>query len=411
MSIINSLPLLPQGLLDLFACARRCLARAHFTELFFDRFIWQNAVRLLRNSAGDRHAAALRRILDAASSDPARADAICDRLSRTPSRAPLPQIYGWFGHHIREFVLAIRDVQLIARVLTAARSLPELVTGREFSHVPTHFAPMMLGCQIYLRAPAGEPEQEALFAGVSPEMDVFFAHLQHKRELEKWVGVVRAAEEMAVAPLIGQAIARAPAAGFLELFAALRDHFNDSRLSRRIYLSLLDARSERLVAKGLSLVLSVLNTEFKRALKEFPAPLTFSDLTASLAPGRRPILIEAVRGLGCLDASSLHRRMAILFQTMRWLTYVQKMDEEKDVIYPLIFQQNKGSELLSTFLILNAFAMNQDMFNELCSDEERQSWLRLESVILSVLKGDAHFLKAYITMQERLIESSEAWLH
>jgi hypothetical protein len=249
-------------------------------------------------------------------------------------------------------------------------------------------------------------DRECLFAGVSPEMDALFTHLQHKRELEVWVEVVRAAEEMTVAPLITDAIGRASDARFPALFEELLARFGDPRLSRRIYFSLLDARSERLVPKGLSVVLNLLDMEFKRVVNEFPAALAFPDLAASLAPAAHRILFEAVRGLNCLDASNLGGRMAILLQTMGLLSFVQKVGEKHDTMLPVVFKHNKGQELLSTFLVLHTFAMNQETFNALCSDRDRYNWVRLESVILGVLAADPPIFEAYVTMRERLMETA-----
>jgi hypothetical protein len=49
---------------------------------------------------------------------------------------------------------------------------------------------------------------------------------------------------------------------------------------------------------------------------------------------------------------------------MQQLMLIQKMEEKPDWIYPVIFQQNKGEELLSTFIILNNFAMKDTAFTD-----------------------------------------------
>jgi hypothetical protein len=89
---------------------------------------------------------------------------------------------------------------------------------------------------------------------------------------------------------------------------------------------------------------------------------------------------------------------------MQNLHRIQKIEEKTDAIYPLVFQQNKGRELLSTFVILNNFALKSSMFVGLCSDAERRMWVRLESAILSVLKSDPTFLQAYIDVQDAFID-------
>jgi hypothetical protein len=86
---------------------------------------------------------------------------------------------------------------------------------------------------------------------------------------------------------------------------------------------------------------------------------------------------------------------------MQQLMLIQKMEEKPDWISPVIFQQNKGDELLSTFIILNNFAMKDTAFTDLCTDAEKQIWVKIETVILLVLRSDSTFLKAYITLQEQ----------
>ena len=65
------------------------------------------------------------------------------------------------------------------------------------------------------------------------------------------------------------------------------------------------------------------------------------------------------------------------------------------------FQQNKGDKFLSTFIILNNFAMKNPEFLSLCTDEDLTVWLKLEGAILVSLQPDMVLLKTFITIQNK----------
>jgi hypothetical protein len=412
-SIAASLPLLPQGIIDLLTLTANW-QRGMFVSLFFDRFLWPNAVRLMRLSSGDRDLPVLQRVLEAASRDDARVAALRESLSRCRSLASPPEIYSPFAHRFLEFSLSVRDVHVLAKTVSAFRVMPDTVTLGELNHVPLQFEDRVFECQIYprRRGRAAGPERGRLFGDADLEvLDALFASIQSKRDLEKWLEVLRSNQSLIVAALIVDAAARRSQFTFMEAFAGLRAEFNDPHLSRLIYLSLLDTRS--VVAEGFTVVLGVLDTEFRETLKQYPqreGTATFLELAASVRPAARRILVDAVRGLARLDSSTLHERFRILLHTMQLLMHVQRIEDKPGIICPVVLQPNQGKELLSTFLILNTFAMNIRKFSELCADAERQMWVRFEAVILMVLRSDETFLTAYAAMQEHLREVANAEL-
>jgi hypothetical protein len=68
----------------------------------------------------------------------------------------------------------------------------------------------------------------------------------------------------------------------------------------------------------------------------------------------------------------------------------------------VVLQQNKGSKLFSSFILLNVFVMKSPFFTDRCSDLENQTWLRLQGLVLTVLQADPVFLEAFLTLQEQL---------
>jgi hypothetical protein len=160
-------------------------------------------------------------------------------------------------------------------------------------------------------------------------------------------------------------------------------------------------------------VLTLLDAEFQRTLKAFPeraGTIAFPELAASVRPSVRPLLLDAVRCLARLDSGNLPERFRSLLRAMEHIAVVQKVGEKPDGIYPAVFQQNRGQTLLSTFLVLNNFAMKETAFTDLCSDFEKRIWVKLEAVVLIVLRSDPTFLKAYITLQEQFAAIAAAQL-
>jgi hypothetical protein len=53
-------------------------------------------------------------------------------------------------------------------------------------------------------------------------------------------------------------------------------------------------------------------------------------------------------------------------------------------------------------MLLNVFVMKSPFFTERYSDLENQKWLRLQSLVLTVLQADPVSLEAFLTLQEQL---------
>jgi hypothetical protein len=412
-SIVGAAPLLPQGILDLFRMIRRSnWTQAKINELLFDAFLWPSAIQWILVSAGARHAAVLQLVLDAIVRDQSQVGAIVDRLLTCKSICGIPPIYACFGQKFLDISLCVHDIHVLVKALAKLKLVPETVTRSELNRPAPELEFSVFSCQIFPRGlpPVPAIPELRILTDNSPEAAVFerfltFAH--HKRVLLKWVEISLSQENVVVSPIIARATANPPPGSFLEQFAALRAMLNVQRLSRRIYLGLLDSRLETTIVEGLSNVLDLIDEEFRRTLRDFPeraGAMGFSELTASLRPIVRPMLVEAVRRFACLDCANMHERLRILLQSMLMLMQIQKLEGKPDVICPVIFQQNKGKRLLSTFLILNNFGMKQDVFSSLCTDLEKRIWVKLESTILIVLRADEPFLRAYIALNEEIAD-------
>jgi hypothetical protein len=415
--VVGAAPLLPQAILDLIRLARRSnWPQNKFTQFLLDAFLWPNALRWMQNSSSPAHAGYLRRVIDHIAVSPSDVSAICDGIARRDSITLIPELYTCFNQHFLEISLSVHDIHVLAKTLLAAKMIPETVALAELNRPSAELEFSIFSCQVCPRGPRlpPRPPSPRIFAGTAAEVEVFerlLAYTQHQREILKWLDVLQSHENGVVEPIISNLTAQPSPAPFLQQFWALRTRLNVIRLSRRIYLGLLDSRLAARVVQGLSNVLVVADAEFKRVLRESPdgAP-QFPELMASLRPPVQPFLAEAVHRLACLDSANLHERLRILLQSIHMLMQIQKLEDKTDVIYPLTFQHNKGRKFLSTFLILNNFAMKEGLFNELCTDLEKRIWVKLESAVLLVLKADPQFLEAYISLQEQLTEIAVAEL-
>jgi hypothetical protein len=412
-SIVASAPLLPQGILDLFQLTRRSKwSQSKIESLLFDNFLWPSAVQYIRYFSNGVHINLLQRIINAIIRDRSQTDNIFESLTTSRSQIELPQLYACFGLGFLEVCLSVHDVHVLAKTINSAKIMPATVTPSELDRPPFELEFSTFSCHIY---PHGlvHPEpvfHPSLFTSRSREIELMedlLLHTEYKHDLLKWLDILQSQENIVLAPIIASVTAEPSDATFLQRFSHLRSQFNVLRLSRRIYLGLLDARIDSLIEKGLVTVLTVLDDEFRWKLRNFPeqeGTIKFSELTCLLRPSLRPVLVDAVRRLSCIDTAIFHERLRILLQTMQLLFAIQRIENSTEMVCPIVFQQNKGRRLLSTFLILDTFAMKDTFFNELCTDAERRIWVQLESSILAVLTSDSDFLNGYITVQSQLGE-------
>jgi hypothetical protein len=417
-SIMESLPLLPQGILNLLSAVQEAnWSTEKVSLLIFHKFLWLAAMQFLRNSSTPRHLATLRQVLEAITQNPAYVSEIYSKIQLSNSIFSLPQIYLPFGHQFVDFFLSVHDVHAIAIVLNACKMMPDTCTLPDLTRVPQLYKYHWFVCQVYERTQR-RPTNEigSLFSDESPDtslIEKLIVRTLFKKVIRDWLDILQTHEDIVVAPFVTDLAVQSIAQPFQMSLSLMKEHLNIPRLSKRIYLAIVEQRFPQWVDKSLITLLALLDVEFHRKLKTLPegdGVVQFPAFAGSLRSSLRPLLLDAVRSLACLDSSILNERLRILLRVMQQVMLVLKLEEKPDSVYPVIFQQNRGEQLLSTFLILNTFVMKDLEFARLCSDNEKRIWVKLESVVLLVLRSDKVFLNAYITVQEQLAAVAAAEL-
>jgi hypothetical protein len=413
-SIVESAGLLPQEILDLITHTQRLKwSRKRVTVLLFDCLLGPYAELAVCVAATPRHAALLRRVLEAISQDQSHMSAIMRAFTTRYSMAAIPRLYLCFGHKYLDALLSPHDLRVLAEALASARLLPDTVIRSELSAPSPELEFSVFSIRIYPRA--SRPERALphppLFAADSPEialLERLLFRTHHKRGLQRWLLVSASCEEIASAPIVAALAHRPPARPFLESLGALRAAVPVKRLARQLYLALLARRLARLVDGGLAVALDLLDAEFLAIcarLRGRAGLPRLADLGAA-----RPLAVDAVRRLACLDSAALHQRFVIVLQTIEHLTRIEALRGTPDLIGPFLFRENQARQFLSTFVLLSTFAMNKPTFNEMCTDAERRLWVRLQAVTLAVLNADDVLLAAYSAMHDRLGETAAAEL-
>jgi hypothetical protein len=223
------------------------------------------------------------------------------------------------------------------------------------------------------------------------------------RELRRWLVILHAHEDLVVAPII-TALASLTPSDLGVAFSFIMGSVNVGRMSRRAFLTIVEAKFKVVVPRDCITLMEMLNPLFLKTLKDLNTVNQFARLTDSVTQSVRPLLVGAVRGLARLDAADLCDRFRILLTVIEYLQFVQKSQGKSDEIYPIIFQQSTGQQLFSTYLLLTTFALQHPFFVALCTDEENRMWVKLESAILVVLKSDRTFLEAYAELHSALVE-------
>jgi hypothetical protein len=270
---------------------------------------------------------------------------------------------------------------------------------------PQHFEYRGFYCQIYphVRVTIRQYPEECIFRDRSEEiqnLEKLLSNSVYKVELRNWLGVLTAYEDLFIAPLLSDP---SPDEPFSVAFEVAEQAFSVRHFARRIYLSLIQRRLTKWVDVSLFMAMRGLDKQFRDTLIELggaSGASQFSELLGSLKRPANVLLIDLIRQLACIDSANFTERFRILLKTICQLQLIQKVSGKSDTIYPIIFQQNKGQQFLSTFLVLNNFAMKCPLFMPLCTDLERQQWLKLESVALNVMKSNPDFLQVYIALQE-----------
>jgi hypothetical protein len=108
--------------------------------------------------------------------------------------------------------------------------------------------------------------------------------------------------------------------------------------------------------------------------------------------------LNAIEGLSVAD------QFRIVTTSMELLFQMQLAERLGDLISRIAVGSLPSGYILSTYVVMSSFAMRIPAFADLCSDAENRSWLKLESVILSMLNKDTVFLQAFINFEETFAE-------
>jgi hypothetical protein len=251
-SITDSIPLLPQGLLDLFSdISRRRWTPEQLFRLFFRRFLWRSAILWVSHFCGPVHTPTLRVVIQAISQSSGSVSVIYTKFFTSRSILNAPGIYRCFGHQSLEFRVSVRDVHLAGQALHRVRRLPETVTLAELQRVPDGCDSCVYDVQIYprrdVRAPVALFPIVPLF-GVSADgvevLERLFTTRLHEAAVADWLATIAGLQDIKVSPLLSDVFAR-PVDDFLDAFRNYALAFGIAKLNRRIYLALLETQLPR----------------------------------------------------------------------------------------------------------------------------------------------------------------------
>jgi hypothetical protein len=410
-SIVTSIPLLPEPVLELFRLIEaRQWSREQLFQLFFSQFLWRTGMLWISHFCGTAYTTTLRIVLEAISPDSRAANSVFEQLFTARSIFSVPMIYRWFGHLCLEFLVAVRDIHLAAQVLHSARRLPATVTVAELKRIPPGRDCCLYYVQVYPKRDGRRPlpafQMTPLFGdmGESELLERLFVTRLHQSSVADWLNVIAALQDIIVSPLISEVVGR-PIPSFEEGYQNYTVAFGISRINRRVYLAMLETQLQEWLSPEVRRVLVAAEIEFVRITAAVNAAegLAFQQLTVSLPPGARKILVDALRQLAWIGAALLHEKFRILLSAMDLLKIVQRKADRPNCVNTIILHHNRGKEFLSTFVLLDVFAMKNPPFAQMCNDEEKHLWCMLETAILTILRNEGGFLESYMGLRDELI--------
>ena len=406
LCIRNSLPLLPQPILDLFKLLRnRKWDPSTLHHLFLVVFLWPAVRRWIRSSPSAGYEIFVERIFGFMVKQRDIVTSICESLFSATSRYELPLVYESFGNQFLDFYISVRDIHLIASMMESVKMMPDTVTMEELQKVPPNREDHCYFCQVYprLKKPPARARGNSLFQeGTQEGIDKLMEVTLYSQELEKWLSILQDSETCVMAPLIRENATVKGDGTFLEKYKKIMSVFQLPRLARLTYLSLVEMNYVRWLNRDVE-VLARLDGQFRQVLSQaepVPGVPDFQALLAKTSKAKVSVIVDAIRKLLCLDKSSFYDRFRTLICSMGRFMVFQEEEGLPDSVYPILFQQNKSEKFLSTFVVLNNFAMKNPEFLSVCTDEDLTVWLKLEAAILVSLQPNMVLLKTFITIQQ-----------
>jgi hypothetical protein len=390
--ILDFAALLPQGILDLFRVVlERPWPSDSFYGLFFRSFLWPGGSRWASGKFSADCAELFDKVTEIVGNQLDAISPIYSAFRSAKSIYSLPAIY---DDPFLEYDLSVRDAKLLADLLRQFGQLPPNVALTELFSAPSQCDLNVFRARTYphTRRPRAS-ELPPLFEG--GVLDQLLIVRLRRAQLATWLEELTCYEELLAGPVLRAAAHRGPG-DFNAVFSCFQ------RFEPLIHLALLEARASHWLVEGMQVQLDLMDKEFAKATILAPGS-EFDRFLEALPSSACRIVIDTVRHLALIDLVPWHERFRLLLFVMSQLKTVQKIVELPNTVFTITFHQSGGKNLLSTFIMLNLFAMKNPAFLARCSDGERQDWLRLESAILTVLRDDRSFINAYLVAQDALM--------
>jgi hypothetical protein len=220
--------------------------------------------------------------------------------------------------------------------------------------------------------------------------------------LSEWLALVQSRENSAVRSFLSGELSK-PLALFCERYEEIARELGIGRLRAQIWVSLVEENIEKW-AGALLPVLVDLDEQFRKLQSREGE---FAAMAESLRPSARRGLAAMIRRMNELRCLSLYERWRVMLDAMETVRCLNECERVPESIYPLVVLAHDSECFMSTFIVLNNFAMRLKPFWKLCSTMERLLWLKLESSILIALNRDGVVLQGMISLQDTFAQLAE----
>lgn len=200
---------------------------------------------------------------------------------------------------------------------------------------------------------------------------------------------------------------------FIKLFKKVSNVFNKFNLiqmKKNLYLKILDHFHKDLIGDYWR-VLVDFNKYWEELVNEPKEKKNLVTVFSSMDPILQIFFIDSTKLLSQIDDKVLDVKYYLMTYAFRLLKHIAQGDSNGNEIYKLAFQHIKATDLLSTFLIIDSMAMKVDVFQELCTKEEIESWNYLKKNIEIYLNRNEQYKKVYMSITEYLIAITPSLLY
>jgi hypothetical protein len=408
----DAAPLLPRPVVELVVRMQRAKWRTlNFTMVLMESFIIPMSFEWIAASAAAFRMVFMRSVLEFVTED-----AVCHQFlqllfNESFACVELPSLRIPLGATALDYFVSAGDIRLLVKVLQTSRSIPKTVIVDELLKHPQHYDHLWYHCAVYPhhRSLARESVETGLFHVTFPgvvQLEKLVDARYHKRGIEAWLEAVQAHEECTIAPYLAEIVSN-PVDDFLSRYQDALTVVGIPRLAQSVWLNLVGANITRWIGH-LRALLEHLDTQFSR-LKGSDAD--FARLLKSVSTPKRRIVTGCVSQLEALQHLKIPEQFSVLISVAEKLLLLQGSGRHAQTLLPDVIRESARGTILSTYLILNGFAMRIHSFGALCSDKQHRAWLKMESAILQVLHSDTVFLSGFVGVQESITQIAEINIH